>query len=56
VCCYNQICFCVHFHNNNEKYLDLEIELQVLWNTKIEIFPLFFGALGVLPEKNCFKF
>ena len=28
-----------------DKYLDLAIELQVLWNTKDEIFPLVFDAL-----------
>ena len=31
-----------------EKYLDLATELQVLWNTKVEIVPLIFGVLGVL--------
>jgi len=25
---------------------------QVLWNTKVEIFPLVFGALGALPGKS----
>jgi len=39
-----------------EKYLDLAIELQVLWNTKVEIFPLVFGALRALPEKTVRNF
>ena len=28
-----------------EKYLDLAIELQLLWNTKVQIVPLVFGSL-----------
>jgi len=36
--------------------LDLATELQVLWNTKVEIFPLVFGALGALPEKTVRNF
>ena len=39
-----------------EKYLDLAIELQLLWNTKVEIVPLVFGALGSLHEKTYFEF
>ena len=31
-----------------EKYLDLAIELQSLWNSKIEVVPLVFGALGTI--------
>ena len=34
-----------------EKYLDLAIELQVLWNSNVEVIPLVFGALGTLHEK-----
>ena len=34
-----------------EKYLDLTIELQVLWNSNVEVVPLVFGALGTLHEK-----
>jgi len=34
-----------------DKYFDLAIELQILWNTKVLILPLVFGALGALPEK-----
>ena len=34
-----------------EKYLDLAIELQVLWNSNVEVVPLVFGALGTLHEK-----
>ena len=29
-----------------EKYLDLSVELQSLWNTKVLVVPLVFGALG----------
>ena len=39
-----------------EKYLDLEIELQVLWNSNVEVVPLVFGALGTLHEKIVKKF
>jgi len=39
-----------------DKYLDLAIELQVLWNTKVVILPLVFGALGALPEKTVRNF
>jgi len=41
-----------------EKYLDLEIELQTLWNTRFEVIPLIFGALGTLHESiiQSFKF
>ena len=35
-----------------DKHLDLAIELQVLWNMMVVIFPLVFGALGTLPEKS----
>ena len=35
-----------------EKYLDLAIELQVLWNSNVEVVPLVFGALGALHEKT----
>ena len=39
-----------------DKHLDLAIELQVLWNMMVVIFPLVFGALGTLPEKiNLFE-
>ena len=34
-----------------ENYLDLAIELQLLWNTKVEIVLLVFGALGSLHER-----
>ena len=39
-----------------EKYLDLAIELQSLWNTRVEIVPLVFGALGSLHEKTVLNF
>jgi len=39
-----------------DKYLDLAIELQALWNTKVEIFPLVFGARGALPGKTVRNF
>ena len=39
-----------------EKYLDLAIELQVLWNSNVEVVPLVFGALGTLHEKIVKKF
>ena len=39
-----------------EKYLDLTIELQSLWNTRVEIVPLVFGALGSLHEKTVLNF
>ena len=37
-----------------EKYLDLAIELQILslWNSKIEVVPLVFGALGTIHEST----
>ena len=31
-----------------EKYLDLSVELQSLWDTKVVVVPLVFGALGSL--------
>jgi len=31
-----------------EKYLDSAIELQSLWNNRIEVVPLVFGALGTI--------
>ena len=34
-----------------ENYLDLAIELRVLWNSNVEVVPLVFGALGTLHEK-----
>ena len=37
-------------------YLDLMIELQSLWNTKIKIVPLVFGALGSLHKKTVLNF
>ena len=33
-----------------EKYLDLAIELQTLWNVRFEVIPLVFGTLGTLYE------
>ena len=39
-----------------EKYLDLAIELQSLWNTRGEIVPLVFCALGSLHEKTVLNF
>ena len=39
-----------------EKYLDLVIELQSLWNTRVEIMALVFGALGFLHEKTVLNF
>jgi len=39
-----------------EKYLDLAIELQTLWNTQIEIVPLVFGALGRIPKQTMKNF
>ena len=39
-----------------EKYLYLAIELQSLWNTRVEIVPLVFGALGSLHEKTVLNF
>ena len=35
-----------------EKYLDLAIELQSLWNTRVEIVTLVFGSLDSLHEKT----
>ena len=36
-----------------DKYLNLAIELQKLWNTRIEIFvPLIFGALGTVHQST----
>ena len=39
-----------------EKHLVLVIELQSLWNTRVEIVPLVFGALGSLHEKTVLNF
>ena len=39
-----------------EKYLDLAIELQSLWNSKIEVVPLVFGALGTIHESTIKSF
>ena len=39
-----------------EKYLVLAVELQTLWNTRIEIVPLVFGALGSIPEQTIKNF
>ena len=39
-----------------EKYLDLAIELQSLWNSKIEVVPLVFGALGTIHESTIQSF
>ena len=39
-----------------EKYLDLVIELQSLWNTRVEIVPMVFGVLGSLHEKTVLNF
>ena len=38
-----------------EIYLDLAIELQSLWNSKIEVVPLVFGALGTIHESTIKK-
>ena len=34
-----------------EKYLDLAIKLQTLWNTLVEIVPFIFGSLGTAHRK-----
>ena len=39
-----------------DKYLDLAIELQKLWNTRIEIVPLVFGALGTVHQRTLDSF
>ena len=39
-----------------EKYLVLAVELQTLCNTRIEIVPLVFGALGNIPEQTIKNF
>ena len=39
-----------------DKYLDLAIELQKLWNTRIEIVPLVFGALGTVHQRTLNSF
>ena len=41
-----------------EKYLGLAIKLQTLWNTRFDIIPLLFGALGTIHESTIqsFKF
>ena len=31
-----------------EKYLDLVVELQTLWNTKVTVVPLAFRSLGFI--------
>ena len=44
--------------NKIEKYLDLAIELQTLWNTRFEIIPLIFEGTYTLHESTIqsFKF
>ena len=32
-----------------QKYQDLGIELQEIWNVKVKIIPLFVGFLGAIP-------
>ena len=50
-------CHVVEKHGEKtEKYLDLAIVLQSLWNTRVEIVPLVFGALGSLHEKTALNF
>jgi len=39
-----------------DKYLDLAIELQKLWNTRIEIVPLIFEALGTVHQSTLNSF
>ena len=39
-----------------EKYLDLAIELQSLWNSKIEVVPLVFGVLDTIHESTIKSF
>jgi len=39
-----------------EKYLDLAVELQTLWNTRVEIVPLIFGALGTVHQSTIQSF
>ena len=39
-----------------EKYLDSATELQSLWNSKIEVAPLVFGALGTIHESTTKSF
>ena len=43
-------------HEKIEKYLDLSVELQLLWNTRTEVIPLVFGALGSIPEQTMKNF
>ena len=33
-----------------EKYMDLMIKLQQIWNTTIQTIPLIFGALGTISD------
>ena len=50
-------CHVVDKHGEKiEKYLDLAIELQSLWNTRVEIVPFVYGALGSLHEKIVLNF
>ena len=39
-----------------EKYLDLAIEVQVLWNSNVEVVPLVLGSLGAVHEKTVKNF
>ena len=39
-----------------DKYLDLAIEQQKLWNTRIEIVSLIFGALGTVHQNTLNSF
>jgi len=43
------------FREKCDKYLDLAIELQKLWNTRTEIVPLIFGALGTVNSFELFQ-
>jgi len=43
-------------HKETVKYLDLATELQLLWNRRVEIFPLVFDALEASHEKTITNF
>ena len=34
-----------------EKYQDLGMELQKIWNVKVKIIPLVIGSLGAIPKQ-----
>ena len=43
-------------NTSKNTYVDSAIELQSLWNSRIEVVPLVFGALGTVHENTIKSF